>query len=176
MRILAGCRRLPVFRGEVPSRSPVPTLRGVPMHAPLIALLGLFSSAPIAEPPLRVPALVSVLAVGSSVLADWVADSGDNVCGLSDVRALSDPAKVDYEKLWDATPEIKKMKKDGIDPSSAEGIQLKEKATDRIREACKQVMEDKGHCSVWKKIRHTDGRKIADITEQVQKKFPADLP
>ncbi len=105
--------------------------------------------------------------------SDWIVEEADNICGLSDPRALSEPAKVDYGQVWDATPEIKKLKRDGIDPQSPAGISLQQKATDRIREACDDVREAEGHCSVWKKIRHKDGRKIADITKEVEKKFPA---
>ena len=107
-----------------------------------------------------------------SVASDWIADSDDHICGLSSLRALSDPATVDYPVLWGATPEIKKMKRDGIDPGSAEGIQLQQEATDRILEACKSVQDDRSHCSVWKAIEHKDGRTIPDITKKVEATFP----
>lgn len=107
-----------------------------------------------------------------SIASDWIADSDDHICGLSSLRALSDPAKVDYSVLWDATPEIKEMKRDGIDPGSAEGIQLQQKAKRRILKACKSVQDDRSNCSVWKAIKHKDGRTISDITEKVKAKFP----
>ena len=105
----------------------------------------------------------------------WVANAADNICGLSDLRQVSDPAKVDYPELWGKTPEIRKMKDEDIDPDSAEGIQLQQEATDRIREACDEVREDEGYCSVWKRISHDDGRRIADITDAVAKLFPDSL-
>lgn len=144
----------------------------------LTALLGATDANLSAPAPARGPlpeVVVEATRVAPVRAADWIADEDDNVCGLSDLRALSDPAKVDYDRLWDATPEIKKLKRDGIDPDSAAGIQLREEATDRIHEACKEIMEDDGHCSVWKKIRHRDGRSIEDITDDVEKKFPDDL-
>lgn len=118
------------------------------------------------------PALGVDVESASSVASDWIADSDDHICGLSSLRALSDPAVVDYPVLWKATPEIKKMERDGIDPGSAEGIQLQQEATDRILEACKSVQDDRSHCSVWKAIEHKDGRKIPDITKKVKAKFP----
>lgn len=133
----------------------------------LLQLLGALASVPALAAPQPSPA-------AQALASDWVADAPDNICGLSDLRSLSDPAKVDYPRLWDATPEIKKLKKDGIDPKSAEGIALQEKATDRIRKACDDVRKDKNHCSVWKRIRHKDGRTIPDISEAVLKKFPDD--
>ena len=101
----------------------------------------------------------------------WVVKSGNNLCGLSDPKKLSNPAKVRYDDLKAATPEIKKMKDKNIDPNSPEGIQLKQAAVDRIRNASDTVRGEQGHCSVWKKIRHKDGRTIPDITDLVKKKF-----
>lgn len=101
----------------------------------------------------------------------WVVKSGDNLCGLSDPKKLSNPAKVRYDDLKAATPEIQKMKDKNIDPDSPEGIQLKQAAVDRIRNASDTVRGEQGHCSVWKKIRHKDGRTIPDITDLVKKKF-----
>lgn len=98
----------------------------------------------------------------------WVVDRADNICGLDDARMLSKPAKVDYEALLSATPEMKKMKDDKVDPNSSEGIQLRQKAVDRIRTAADKVRQAEGHCSVWKDVRHTDGRVIADITTLVK--------
>ena len=98
----------------------------------------------------------------------WVVDRADNICGLDDARMLSKPAKVDYEALLAATPEMKKLKDDKVDPNSSEGIQLRQKAVDRIRTAAEKVRQAEGHCSVWKDVRHTDGRVITDITTLVK--------
>ncbi len=139
---------------------------------PALALLAVITAISAVPPSLEARSIPQEL---RAVADDWVAEREDNICGLSDLRALSDPARVDYDHLWDATPEVKKMKREGIDPESAEGISLQQKATDRIREACDEVREDEDHCSVWKEIRHEDGRRIADITKKVGKKFPDDL-
>jgi hypothetical protein len=103
--------------------------------------------------------------------ADWITNSSDNVCGLRDPRMLSNPAKIDYDALLAATPEMEKVKKDGIQPDSVEGIQLKQKAIDRVTKACESVRVAQGHCSVWKTISHKDARSIPDITSLVKAKL-----
>ena len=109
---------------------------------------------------------------GSAVLEDkWVADKDDNICGISNTRKISNPGVVDYDELWDATPEIKKLKKEGIDPDSAEGKALRNKAKTRITKACQKIQGEKGLCSVWKKISHTGSKKATDITSKVKKLF-----
>ena len=104
--------------------------------------------------------------------SDWKAESEDHVCGLSSLRKLSNPAVVDYDDLWDATPEIIELTENEIDPDSAEGIRLQKLATDRIFAACEEVMKDESHCSIWKEISHADERAIPDLTELVKEKFP----
>lgn len=124
------------------------------------------------------PAVLPQVTAVAEILAEdpeWVADPEDNICGLRDLRALSYPAVVDYDEVWKATPEVKKLEDDNIDPDSAEGIRLREAATDRIRAAAKSVMDDEGHCSVWKEIEHEDGRKVPDISDDVIEEFPDDL-
>ena len=98
----------------------------------------------------------------------WVVDRSDNICGLDDPRMLSRPAKVDYEALLGATPEIKKLRDDKVDPNSSEGIQLRQKAVDRVRNAADKVRSTEGYCSVWKQIRHQDGRVVPDVTDLVR--------
>ena len=117
------------------------------------------------EPRIPEPTSFSPLASG------WIVRSGDNICGLSDPKKLSNPGRVRYTELRDATPEMKKMKDKNIDPNSPEGIQLKQAAVDRIRNASDAVRGERGHCSVWKKIRHKDGRSIPDLTDLVKKRF-----
>jgi hypothetical protein len=95
----------------------------------------------------------------------WVVERADNVCGLEDARMLSYPAKVEYDSLLASTAEMKRIREEGIDPSSSTGIQLREQAVDRVRRACDKVRRNNGHCSVWKRISHRDGRAISDITE-----------
>lgn len=97
----------------------------------------------------------------------WVVDKTDNICGLDDARMLSNPAKVDYDRLLRATPEMKKIRSDGIDPNSSKGIQLRTAAVDRVRKACNSVQQSNGYCSVWKSVSHRDGRSISDVTATV---------
>jgi hypothetical protein len=100
-------------------------------------------------------------------LATWRAQPQDNICGLRDLAQLSSPAKVDFERCLVATPELKRMKKEGIRPQSPEGIQLRTEAVDRVTRAANLVREAGGYCSVWKAIEHQDGRRIPDLTSRV---------
>lgn len=99
--------------------------------------------------------------------AGWQVDKGDNICGLDDARQLSNPVVVDYDRLLAATAEMKRMKDEKIDANSSEGIQLRQKAVDRIRDKCEALRVQKGYCSVWKAIRHTDKRAVTDVTDSV---------
>ncbi|MFN0008910.1 MAG: hypothetical protein ACKVXR_13495 [Planctomycetota bacterium] len=101
-------------------------------------------------------------------VAGWIVDRADNICGLDDAKMLSKPAKVDYDALIKATPELKKIKDDKIDPNSPQGIQLRQAAATRVQTAAEKVRTTEGHCSVWKTIKHSDGRAVADITETVK--------
>jgi hypothetical protein len=98
----------------------------------------------------------------------WVVDRSDNICGLDDAKMLSKPSKVDYDALLKATPQMKRIKDDKIDPNSPVGIQLRQEAVNKVRDACDKVRQAEGYCSVWKTIRHTDGRTVADITDLVK--------
>ncbi len=98
----------------------------------------------------------------------WLLRTADNICGLRDPNQLTSPAVVDFEACLDATPEMKRVRDQGIDPKSAEGIQLRNAAVTRVTSACEKVRSASGHCSVWKEIRHKDGRAIADISDQVK--------
>ena len=97
----------------------------------------------------------------------WIADRADSICGLDDPRLLSYPAKVNYGLLFQATSEMKKLRDQGIDPYSPEGIQLRAKAADRVQAAAERVRLKGGYCSVWKRISHRDGRVIPDLTNEV---------
>lgn len=99
---------------------------------------------------------------------DYVVDKTDNICGLDTPRQLTNPALVDYDALLDATPEIRQMKREKISESSARGIQLRSAAEERVRKACQKIMDQEGHCSVWKVIKRRDGRKLPDITDLVK--------
>ncbi len=125
-----------------------------------------------------VPALASAFAAdalpasttttGHEAGTGWVVDRADNICGLDDPKMLSKPAKVDYDGLLKATAEMKKIKDDKIDPNSPQGIQLRQAAATRVQKAADKVRSADGYCSVWKTIRHQDGRSIPDITDAVK--------
>ncbi|MCY2961355.1 MAG: hypothetical protein NTY35_14425 [Planctomycetota bacterium] len=116
-----------------------------------------------------VQASVSVLSgTGPQAMTGWICDRADSICGLDDPKMLSKPAKVDYDALYKATAEYKKIRDEKIDPNSSEGIQLRQRAVDRIREKTESIRSQNGYCSVWKTIRHQDGRAVPDITDQVK--------
>ena len=103
--------------------------------------------------------------------AKWIADEEDNICGIKDLKKVSNPAKVVYDDLWDATPQIKKMKEKKIDPESAEGKALRSQAKTLITKSAELVRAAKGHCGIWKTIKNEDGRKIPDVTDDVMDKL-----
>lgn len=99
---------------------------------------------------------------------DWIVKKSDNICGLKNARQLSNPGKVDFASLYASTPEVKQIKRDGIDPESPEGNRLRVAATERIGKAAAKVMGDRGLCSIWKDIRSRSGRAPQDVTESVR--------
>lgn len=99
---------------------------------------------------------------------DWIVKAENNICGLSDANQLSNPVVVDFSALLDATPEYKKMKDQKISPTSPEGIKLNNEAVNRIATQCETVRAANGYCSVWKEIKHRDGRAITDVTDKVK--------
>jgi hypothetical protein len=102
---------------------------------------------------------------------DWIAKTSDNICGLRDVAQVSSPAQVDWQACLDATPEMKKVKADKIDLNTPDGIRLLNQATNRVTSACDTVRTANGYCSVWKAIKHKDGRAIPDISELVKAQY-----
>ena len=105
--------------------------------------------------------------------SDWVVKSEDSVCGVSEAHMITNPAKVDYDALMEATPEMKELKRKGIKRDSARGQTLVTAARDRVREAASAVMSEKGHCSVWKEISHKKDKAVTDITDAVKAKLEA---
>lgn len=101
----------------------------------------------------------------------WIVDMADNVCGLADPRMLSRPARIEYPALLAATPEMKRILEEGIDPNSSIGVALRQRGVDRVLRAADRVREQEGYCSVWKRISHRDGRVIPDISKQVRAGF-----
>ena len=107
----------------------------------------------------------------SSAESKWVANEEDNICGIKDLKKVSNPAKVDYDGLWEATPQIKKMKEKKIDPESAEGKALRSQAKTLITKTCESVRAAKGHCGIWKTIKNEDKRSVPDVTKDVKDKL-----
>jgi hypothetical protein len=125
----------------------------------------------LSTPVLGTPVLsttVSSTTTGHEAGTGWIVDRADNICGLDDPKMLSKPARVDYDGLLKATAEMKKIKDDKIDPNSPQGIQLRQAAATRVQKAADKVRAADGYCSVWKTIRHQDGRSIPDITDAVK--------
>jgi hypothetical protein len=110
------------------------------------------------------PAAVAQEALGAS---GWRAEARDNICGLSNTRHVTNPAVLDYKAVLRATPEMKDLSSRDIDPRSAEGQILKQRAVDNVRRAGSKVMNKSGNCSLWKAISHRDGREVKDLTDQV---------
>lgn len=102
---------------------------------------------------------------------DWIVRTPDNVCGLRDANQLTNPGVIDFEACLAATPEMKKIQSQGIDPKSAEGIQLRSAAITRLTNAAEAVRSANGYCSVWKEVRHKDGRAIDDLSSRVIAQF-----
>lgn len=112
--------------------------------------------------------LTSEMAAPAPGVRDWVVKAENNICGLSDATQLSNPVVVDFQVLLDATPEYKKMKDGKISATSPEGIKLNNEAVTRVAAQCEAVRAANGYCSVWKEIKHKDGRAITDVTEKVK--------
>ncbi len=99
---------------------------------------------------------------------DWTAKTADNICGLREPSQVSNPAVVQYKSLLDATAEMRKIKQDKIDPNSPEGIRLATNAASHVAQKCEELRLALGYCSVWKEIKHRDGRTVDDVTEKVK--------
>jgi len=97
----------------------------------------------------------------------WQAHERDSICGVSNTRQVTNPAMLDYRRALTATPEMKDLRSRKIDPASAEGQILRQRAVDHVRRASSKVMRKNGHCSIWKEISHRDGRRVPELTGQV---------
>lgn len=96
----------------------------------------------------------------------YVVDPADWICGLGDPRQLTDPARVDYDDLMEATPQMRELHRDGVDPESARGLILRSKAQAEVKRACEVVRRRFEHCSVWREIRRRDGGAIPERTKE----------
>ena len=104
----------------------------------------------------------------------YVVDKTKNICGIDEPRALSNPAKIDYDAVLEATDEVKEIKRKRIDPDSAKGIKLMTEARRKVLAACELVRSDEMYCSVWKDIKRRDKTPIDDVTEKVKAKLADD--
>ncbi|MBI5431574.1 MAG: hypothetical protein HZA52_01955 [Planctomycetes bacterium] len=129
------------------------------------------AAAPVSPETAAVPAEASSRAASLVMGKDWIIKAADNICGLKDASQLSNPAVVDYDALLAATPEMKSMRDQKIDANTPEGIRLTNAAVDRVTKACEEIRTQLGHCSVWKEVRHRDGRTLTDITSKVKAQF-----
>lgn len=137
--------------------------------ASLVAVAVALAPAGRAVQPVQVPGSPSCAFPTCALPADdWIVEEADNVCGLTDPRQITNPAVIDYDELLEATSEMKEMKRKGIDKDSPEGQVLYNKAVDRVQRAASKVMKDKGYDSVWKKIKHRQGRTAPGITDSVK--------
>ncbi len=132
-----------------------------------IALLGIAVTGPFTGAATAAPQVAIQQPVAQAVETDWVVRSEDHICGVSEARMIANPARVDYESLMDSTPEIKELRRKGIDRDSARGQTLVTAARDRVRRATNAVMKEKGYDSVWKQISNKKGVAAADITGAV---------
>jgi len=109
-----------------------------------------------------------VLVLGDGRGTPYILDRSDNICGLDEPRAISNPAKVDFRALLAATPEVQRLKRKRISPNSARGTQIMADARRRVLAVCQALCESEGHCSVWKKIQRRDRRAIVDLTAKAK--------
>lgn len=137
------------------------------MHTILTLVLASIAHFQAPVPPAEAVSAVRVEATPVAVGRDWILRAADNVCGLRDANQLTHPGVIDFDACLAATPEMKKIESQGIDPKSAEGIQLRSAAVTRVSNAAEAVRVAGGYCSVWKEIRHKDGRAIDDLSSQV---------
>ena len=97
----------------------------------------------------------------------WVAKRADNICGLKDAKKLSTPASIDLNKVLRATTEFKEIQRKGLKKGDAEYHLLYNQALTRLTNAAGKAQQANGHCSIWKKVSHSDGRAVTDLTAAV---------
>tara|TARA_R110002020_G_scaffold281534_1_gene497197 strand:- start:739 stop:1149 length:411 start_codon:yes stop_codon:yes gene_type:complete len=97
---------------------------------------------------------------------DWIATPADNICGIKNPKQVSNPGVISWQQAMDETKEMKKIKRENIDKTSALGITLIEAATRKTRNACQKVMNTENLDSVWKNISHVRKTPM-DITHKV---------
>ena len=90
----------------------------------------------------------------SELDSGWIATPADNICGVKEPRMVTQPGVVNWQQLMDSTPEMKKMKKEGIKRDSPKGAQLISEAQSRCKRACVKQMRVAKVDSMWKNISH----------------------
>ena len=100
-------------------------------------------------------------------LHDWIAEHADNLCGISKLKRVSNPALVNYDSLLEATPQMTEMREKRIKPDSIEGKTLREAARKLIVTKAQAVQKLGGYDGLWKAIANKDGRRIDDVTADV---------
>ena len=103
-----------------------------------------------------------------TVDVDWDVEAEDSISGVREARQIKKPAVVDFDYLVGLTPEAKKIKRDKIDPNSAEGVRLMNQAKSKVRDSCSAIMKRQGYDSIWKKISSRKGVAIDDVTAYVE--------
>ena len=103
---------------------------------------------------------LAMLAIG------WTATSKDSICGLKNVKTVSNPAVINWDSAIDETQEVKTINRKKISKTSPQGVILMQRAKDRVTKGSVSVMKSEGHDSVWKKITHKS-KKAPDITKKV---------
>jgi len=144
----------------LPARQPM--LSATPSKVPMLASALFRSSRTVAG-------LLLVCLVGAGPLAAQVSLKRGAVVYAGSAANTSAPATIDYAKVKEATKEWKKLRSDGIDPDSAQGLQLLQQMSDRIREAANQAANDESRDLVVRKddIVDPQGKSVADLTDKV---------
>lgn len=100
------------------------------------------------------PPLLHHTLMYSELDSGWIATPSDNICGVKEPRMVKQPGVVNWQQLMDSTPEMKKMKKEGIKRDSPKGAQLISEAESRCKRACVKQMRAARVDSMWKSISH----------------------
>ena len=125
-------------------------------------------SAPPADPAQNSVSRVPVWGPGDGRGTPFILNRLDNICGLDEPRAITNPATVDFAALLAATPEVRALKRKRIRPDSAKGTQIMANARRRVLTVCQALCASEGYCGVWKKIRRRDRRAVADLTAKAK--------
>jgi len=104
---------------------------------------------------------------GSVLVHDWIAHKDANICGISKLKRVTNPALVDYETVMAATPQMIEIRERDIDPDSVQGRSLREAARSLLCSKAQLVQKEGGYDGIWKSIKNRDGRAIDDVSDEV---------